>query len=179
MFGFSVRKPTDCVFLFSPYTGGVGFKQSEQKLILVRARLIQAYVIAFCCGALLQKKQAHFLHHRIEHQSGRFSVQGPFCMSELLQLFVTPCQDSSARCSAPTKAWYVCVCVLIAACMCVHDSRLRNASTVCVCVCVCPLVCLLEGHGAPLLSWASLQAMPRARNQDTTSREGGCVFVWM
>lgn len=37
--------------------------------------------------------------------------------------------------------------------------------------------CVLEGQcqGALLLSQASLQAMPRARKQETTSREGNCV----
>lgn len=37
------------------------------------------------------------------YQSGRFTL-GPFCMSRLLQLFVTPWQDSSACSSAATKA---------------------------------------------------------------------------
>lgn len=44
-------------------------------------------------------------------------------------------------------------------------------------MCVCGFECLfasvLEGkcQGTPLLSWASLRAMLRARNQETTSRE--------
>ena len=84
----------------------------------------------------LSFRQAPLLHHTVEYQSGRFTV-GPFCMSRLLQLFVTPCQCSSACFSASTKAFWVCVLGL--ACKCVHDSGM----CLCVRVFVCLLTCLL------------------------------------
>lgn len=110
-----------------------------------------------------------FLHHTAEYQSGRFTV-GPFCMSRLLQLFVTPCQGSSARSSAPTEA-----CELGLACKCVHDSGL-SGMYVFVYLLTCSLACWrVSAKMLLLLSRASLRAMPWARKQDA-SREGNCVY---
>lgn len=118
-------------------------------------------------------RSCSFLLHSTEHQSARFTVR-PFCMSRLVQLFVTPVKAGvHLPLHPPRPCWDVCVCV------CSLFRPLLLPVTVPRILCAWSLLCLRAAgqcQGAPLLSWASLQAMPWARKQETTSREGNCVL---
>lgn len=126
-----------------------------------------------CKGFPSVRKPSSLLQQIVEYQSARFTV-GPFCMSGLLQLFVTPL--SRLKCFLLcTHQGLLSVCAQINA-----QARSWQWAHECPRVCV-PLYlpCVLEGQcqGAPLLSRASLQAMPRARKPETTSAEGNCVCL--
>lgn len=126
----------------------------------------------------LCKEQARSLHQRVENQSGRFTV-GPFAMSGLLQLFIIPCQGSRALSPLHPPRPVGCLCSEYHACVLMTTDPGMHMH-VCVCVIACLFASVLQGYcqGGTLLIWASLQAMPRARKQETTGRVV-CGPWWM
>ncbi len=125
--------------------GCLKYKEMSSRLRAKWAsRLIRVYMVSRSSPV---GNRLFLLHLTAEYQSGRFTV-GPFCMSRLLQLFVTPCQGSSTRSSAPTEAR-----ALGLAWKCVHDSGLSGMYVfVCscmstrLCVLACLFACVLEGQ---------------------------------
>lgn len=141
----------------------IGFLSDSQVNSALRVGLV---LLGTLC-----KERARSLHQRAENQSGRFTV-GPFAMSGLLQLFVIPCQGSSALSTAQG---------LLGARACGRPGNVYTCVCMYMCVLVCLFACVLEGNrqGGALLIWASLQAMPRAKKQETTGRVVcGTVWTW-